>query len=56
MRRDHPVPRRRRFFGGDAPDGNRMQDSGWHWDEARAVAVFLNRQAITEPDQEGDRR
>ena len=58
--------RRRRFFRGDAPDGsigdlawflpdgNRMQDSDWHWDEARTVAVFLNGHAITEPDQEGD--
>jgi isoamylase len=66
LRRDHPVLRRRRFFHGDAPDGgigdlawflpdgNRMQDSDWHWDEARTVAVFLNGQAITEPDQEGD--
>src|SRR6202012_278283 len=36
------------------PDGNRMQDSDWHWDEARSVGVFLNGQAITEPDQEGD--
>ena len=31
-----------------------MQDSDWHWDEARAVGVFLNGQAITEPDREGD--
>ncbi len=66
LRRDHPVLRRRRFFRGDAPDGgvgdlawllpdgNRMQDSDWHWDEARAVGVFLNGQAITEPDREGD--
>jgi glycogen operon protein len=65
LRRDHPVLRRRRFFRGDAPDGgvgdlawllpdgNRMQDSDWHWDEARAVGVFLNGQAITEPDREG---
>jgi glycogen operon protein len=60
------VLRRRRFFRGDKPDGsigdvawflpdgNRMQDSDWHWDEARSVGVFLNGQAITEPDQEGD--
>ena len=65
LRRDHPVLRRR-FFRGDAPDGsigdlawllpdgNRMQDSDWHWDEAHAVGVFLNGQAITEPDREGD--
>ena len=66
LRRDHPVLRRRRFFHGDKengsigdlawflPDGNRMQDSDWHWDDARTVAVFLNGQAITEPDQDGD--
>src|SRR6202451_3758487 len=66
LRRDHPVLRRRRFFRGGGPgggigdlawflpDGNRMQDSDWHWEEARTVAVFLNGQAITEPDQEGD--
>jgi isoamylase len=66
LRRDHPVLRRRRFFRGDAPDGgigdlawflpdgNRMQDSDWDWEEARSVGVFLNGQAITEPDQEGD--
>ena len=66
LRRDHPVLRRRRFFHGDnpdgslgdlawfLPDGNRMQESDWHWDEARAVAVLLNGQAISEPDPEGD--
>ena len=66
LRRDHPVLRRRRFFRGDAPDGSlgdlawllpdgsRMQESDWHWDEARAVGVFLNGHAITEPDEEGD--
>jgi isoamylase len=66
LRRDHPVLRRRRYFRGDAPDGglgdlawllpdgNRMQDSDWHWEEARAVGVFLNGQGITEPDREGD--
>jgi isoamylase len=66
LRRDHPVLRRRRFFRGDAPDGgpgdltwflpdgNRMQDSDWHWEDARAVGVFLNGQGITEPDREGD--
>ncbi len=66
LRRDHPVLRRRRFFRGDAPDGglgdlawllpdgNRMQDSDWHWDDAHTVGVFLNGQAITEPDRDGD--
>jgi isoamylase len=67
LRRDHPVFRRRRFFRGDTPgdgpgdlawfkpDGNRMQEGDWNWEEARAVAVFLNGQAITEPDHLGDR-
>ena len=67
LRRDHHVLRRRRFFRGDAgaeaglgdmvwflPDGHRMQDSNWHWDAARAVGVFLNGDAISEPDHNGD--
>jgi isoamylase len=66
LRKEHPVLRRRRFFRGDAPDGgpadltwllpdgNRMHDSHWHWEGARAVGVFLNGQAITEPDENGD--
>ncbi|QMU80345.1 glycogen debranching protein GlgX [Streptacidiphilus sp. PB12-B1b] len=67
LRRDHPVLRRRRFFQGAAegeqigdlawllPDGRQMQDTHWHWEEARSVAVFLNGDAITEPDQQGNR-
>ncbi|HEV2634645.1 MAG TPA: glycogen debranching protein GlgX [Actinocrinis sp.] len=67
LRNDHPVLRRRRFFrgvnlhGGPAdlawflPDGDRMQDSDWQWEEARAVGVFLNGEAITEPDHRGER-
>ena len=67
LRLDHPVLRRRRFFRGDnpdgglgdlawlLPDGNRMQHSDWQWDEARSVAVYLNGQAISEPNQQGDR-
>jgi len=67
LRRDHPVLRRRRFFKGAGsrdglgdltwfrPDGNPMQDSNWDWDEARAVAVFLNGEAISEPGPTGER-
>ncbi|WP_182452368.1 glycogen debranching protein GlgX [Streptacidiphilus sp. P02-A3a] len=67
LRRTHPILRRRRFFQGAGtgeqigdmvwllPDGQQMQDTHWHWEEARAVAVFLNGDAITEPDQQGDR-
>ena len=67
LRRDHPVLRRRRFFRGAGsaggladlvwfrPDGNPMQDSNWDWDEARAVTVFLNGEAITEPGPRGER-
>jgi isoamylase len=67
LRRAHPVLRRRRFFGGARgahglgdltwfrPDGNPMQDSNWNWDEARAVTVFLNGEAITEPGPTGER-
>jgi isoamylase len=67
LRHAHPVLRRRRFFRGDTgahrlgdlvwfrPDGEQMQDSNWHWDEARAVAVFLNGDAITEPGPRGER-
>jgi isoamylase len=66
LRRDHHVLRRRRFFrGADAahplgdlawflPDGNQMQETHWQWEEARAVGVFLNGDAISEPDQNGD--
>ena len=67
LRRRHPVLRRRRFFHGEAdvagiadltwflPDGDRMQDSHWHWEEARAMGVLLNGEAITEPDEQGER-
>ncbi|MFC1415002.1 glycogen debranching protein GlgX [Streptacidiphilus sp. N1-12] len=67
LRHAHPVLRRRRFFRGTAggeglgdlvwfrPDGQQMQDSNWHWDEARAVTVFLNGEAISEPGPHGER-
>ncbi|MFJ4922898.1 glycogen debranching protein GlgX [Streptomyces sp. NPDC088725] len=67
LRHDHPVLRRRRFFRGDAgtdglgdlvwfrPDGKAMQDKNWQRDDARAIAVFLNGDAISEPGPRGSR-
>jgi isoamylase len=67
LRNEHPVLRRRRFFHGDTgadglgdlawftPDGREMEESHWHQDEARAVAVFVNGNAISEPDARGER-
>jgi glycogen operon protein len=66
LRREHPVLRRRRFFHGDqgvdglgdlvwfTPDGKEMQDGDWSRDDARAIAVFLNGDAISEPDPRGE--
>jgi isoamylase len=68
LRRDHPVFRRRRFFAGSAdhggeseigdiawfqPDGQHMADDSWHNGFARSMMVFLNGQAIPEPDVRG---
>ena len=67
LRNDHPVLRRRRFFHGDTgvdglgdlvwftPKGTEMQNGDWQRDDARAIAVFLNGDAISEPDQRGER-
>jgi isoamylase len=70
LRRDHPVFRRRRFFfgravrgsGGDltdiawlTPSGNEMTDADWHNGYAKSLCVFLNGEAITEPDRRGRR-
>ncbi|MDM7831334.1 glycogen debranching protein GlgX [Cellulomonas edaphi] len=69
LRRDHPVFRRRRFFAGSPehggeselrdiawlnPEGDHMQDDAWHNSQARAVQVFLNGDAIAEPDLRGE--
>ncbi len=66
LRREHPVFRRRRFFhgrdgSGHAPDiawltpeGREMAGYDWQTSYARAVAVFLNGDAITEPDPRGE--
>ena len=70
LRRDHPVLRRRRFFTGDAghggeselgeiewltPAGESMTDQDWTTWYARAMMVFLNGEAIAEPDEQGHR-
>jgi isoamylase len=69
LRLRHPVLRRRRFFAGDHDwsdgdlgdiawlnvDGEHMQDDAWNEGYARSVAVFLNGEAIHEPDMRGER-
>ncbi len=68
LRRDHPVFRRRRFFrgqpaGGDhladiawlTPAGTQMTNDDWRTPYARAMTVFLNGDAITEPGPRGER-
>jgi len=69
LRRQHQVFRRRRFFaglperGGESdlrdiawlsPDGTHMEDAEWQAAQARAVMVFLNGDAIAEPDMRGE--
>ncbi|UFU01590.1 glycogen debranching protein GlgX [Ruania suaedae] len=69
FRRDHPVLRRRRFFNGSTsaagglpelpdiawfdPNGDLMDTEAWTTSYARSLAVFLNGQAIEEPDSQG---
>ena len=70
LRRDHPVLRRRRFFagapqhGGESdigeiawftPAGTHMTDADWDTSFARSLMVFLNGEAIPEPDARGER-
>jgi glycogen operon protein len=66
LRREHPVFRRRRFFAGTVgadqvadiawfrPDGTNMRDADWGHEYARAMMVFLNGDAIPEPDRRGE--
>jgi glycogen operon protein len=66
FRREHPVFRRRRFFrggdGGDGladiawltPSGREVADQDWKTPYARAIMVFLNGDAITEPGPRGE--
>jgi isoamylase len=65
LRRDHAVFRRRRFFTGQVPGGEKgdivwltpaggvMTDDDWGASYAKSLAVFLNGDAITEPDPRG---
>jgi glycogen operon protein len=68
LRREHPVFRRRRFFqgrplrGSDVvdigwfrPDGAVMDDDDWESGFAKSMTVFLNGDAIREPDSRGER-
>ncbi|MBC7291945.1 MAG: glycogen debranching protein GlgX [Actinotalea sp.] len=70
LRRDHPVLRRRRFFAGSAQHGGesalkdivwfttagtKMSDEDWQAGYAKALMVFLNGEAIAEPDVRGER-
>ena len=68
LRREHPVFRRRRFFrerpvqGSDeipeiswwTPSGEQMSDEDWDTGFARSMSVFLNGEAIREPDVRGE--
>ena len=66
LRKEHPVFRRRRFFrnrpetgstaneiGWWTPAGELMSDEDWETGFARSVSVFLNGEAIREPDTRG---
>ncbi|MFH8620001.1 glycogen debranching protein GlgX [Streptomyces sp. NPDC017979] len=70
LRRDHPVFRRRRFFRGRpvqgtrdeltdiawfTPQGAEMRPRDWQSAQARAMSVFLNGHAISEPGPRGER-
>ncbi|MEU8343905.1 glycogen debranching protein GlgX [Spirillospora sp. NPDC048832] len=66
LRHDHPVFRRRRFFTGRGtgaaadiawltPAGDSMTDQDWNVGFAKSLGVFLNGDAITEPDPRGRR-
>ncbi|WP_018653523.1 glycogen debranching protein GlgX [Actinomadura flavalba] len=68
LRKDHPVFRRRRFFKGarlrpdDMPDlvwltpgGDEMVEADWNAGFSKSVMVFLNGDAIGEPDPRGRR-
>ena len=69
IRADHPVFRRRRFFQGQdirgmpgelrditwlTPAGQEMTDADWQAGSARSLTVFLNGEAISEPDPRGE--
>jgi glycogen operon protein len=69
LRRNHPVFRRRRFFRGRpqaptdeegdiiwlTPTGEEMTQQDWGASYANSLAVFLNGDAISEPDPRGEK-
>jgi isoamylase len=68
FRRKHPVFRRRRFFEGEPilgselsdigwfrPDGGKMTDEDWRTGFAKSLGVFLNGDALPDPDTRGRR-
>jgi glycogen operon protein len=68
LRHEHPVFRRRRFFQGRplrgsdvadigwfTPDGGVMSDEDWESGFAKSLMVYLNGEAIPEPDARGER-
>ena len=68
LRRDHPAFRRRDFFQGRAlygagakdiswykPDATEMTEDAWEHEHARALAVYLAGEALTETDRRGNR-
>jgi glycogen operon protein len=70
LRAEHPAFRRRRFFRGRpirgrrsqlddiawfTPAGEEMTDEDWEAGFAKSLTVFLNGEAITEPDRRGQR-
>jgi isoamylase len=68
LRQEHPVFRRRRFFAGEppqdgepadiawfTPSGTTMSHEDWHNHHSRSMLVFLNGEAIPEPNQRGER-
>ncbi|WP_205877867.1 glycogen debranching protein GlgX [Mycobacterium camsae] len=70
LRRKHPVFRRRRFLKGRpirsgeadihdiawlTPSGQEMTEQDWDNDFGKSIAVFLNGQALPEPNRRGER-
>jgi len=70
LRKENPVFRRRRFFEGNphhldetelgeiawfTPSAEHMSGADWSAGYSRSVAVFLNGEAIVEPDDRGER-
>ena len=68
FRREHAVFQRRRWFLGRAvhgaeaddigwfkPDGAQMTDDDWNNGFARSLSVYLNGEALPDPDQRGER-